>query len=126
MASAILLYTGGMPSPSWKRVYRLLLLTLPRDARVFHWGDIDAGGFRIADHLADCVNDAGRRLELHGMSPEALAPDTVTARRPLMDVEVSVIERICARRGWEAACHWVTEHRVAVEQESLHAAWPGR
>ena len=124
--SAILLYTGGMPSPSWKRVYRLLLLSLPHEARVFHWGDIDAGGFRIADHLADCVDDAGRRLELHGMSPEALGLDTVTARRPLTDVEVSVIERICVRRGWEAACHWVAKYKVAVEQESLQAAWPGR
>ena len=39
---------------------------------------------------------------------------------------ISMIERICARRGWEATCHWVTEHRVAVEQESLQAAWSGR
>jgi hypothetical protein len=124
--SAILLYTGGMPSPSWKRVYRLLLLSLPRDARVFHWGDIDAGGFRIADHLADCVADAERRLELHGMSPEIPGVDSVTTRRPLTDVEVSVIERICARRGWDAARHWATEHRMAVEQESLQAAWPRR
>lgn len=124
--SAILLYTGGMPSPSWKRVYRLLLLSLPRGARVFHWGDIDAGGFRIADHLADCVAIAGRRLELHGMSQEFLGVDSVTTRRPLTDVEVSVIERICARRGWDAARRWATEHRMAVEQESLQAAWPRR
>jgi hypothetical protein len=119
----ILLYTGGMPSPSWKRVYRLLLLSLPSDARVFHWGDIDAGGFRIADHLAGCVDDAGRRLELHGMAPEAIGSDTVTVRRALTDVEISVIEKICARRGWDAACRWVSENRVAVEQESLQAAW---
>lgn len=121
---AILLYTGGMPSPSWKRVYRLLLLSLPREARVFHWGDIDAGGFRIADHLAVCVDDLGRRLDLHGMSPEALGPVTVTVRRALTDVEVSTIERICARRGWDIACQWVKEHKVAVEQESLQAVWP--
>ena len=119
----ILLYTGGMPSPSWKRIYRLLLLSLPIDARVFHWGDIDAGGFRIADHLAGCVDDAGRRLELHGMTPEAIGSDTLTIRRALTDVEISVIEKICARRGWDAASQWVTENRVAVEQESLQAAW---
>ena len=123
-AGAILLYTGGMPSPSWKRVYRLLLLSLPSDARVFHWGDIDAGGFRIADHLAGCVDEVGRRLELHGMAPEALGSGTVTVRCALTDVEVSAFERICVRRGWDVACQWVTEHRVAVEQESLQAAWP--
>lgn len=35
--AAILLYTGGMSSPSWKRVYRLLLTSLPPEARMFHW-----------------------------------------------------------------------------------------
>jgi hypothetical protein len=60
------------------------------------------------------------------MSPETLGTDTVTVRRPLTDVELSVIERICVRRVWEGACHWVTENKVAVEQESLQAAWPGR
>ena len=59
MPAAALLYTGGMPSPSWKRVYRLLLTSLPVEARVFHWGDIDAGGFRIADHLAACAGKWG-------------------------------------------------------------------
>jgi hypothetical protein len=40
MPAAVLPYTGGMPSPSWKRVYRLLLTSLPVEARVFHWGDM--------------------------------------------------------------------------------------
>lgn len=123
---AIFLYTGGMPSPSWKRVYRLLLQSLSRNVRVFHWGDIDTGGFRIADHLADCVDDVGRQLELHGMPPGGLELDAVSIRRPLTDVEVFAIKRICIRRGWVSALHWISEFKVAVEQESLQAAWPGR
>lgn len=122
----ILLYTGGMPSPSWKRIYRLLMESLPLNVRVFHWGDIDAGGFRIADHLADCVDDVGRQLELHGMPPEGLGLDAVLIRRLLTEVEVSAIERICIRRDWVSALHWISEFKVAVEQESLQAAWPGR
>lgn len=123
---AILLYTGGMPSPSWRRVYRLLLQSLPRNVRVFHWGDIDAGGFRIADHLADCVDGVGRQLELHGMPPGGLGLDAISIRRPLTDVEMYAIKKICMRRDWVSALHWISEFKVAVEQESLQAAWPGR
>jgi hypothetical protein len=122
--AAILLYTGGMPSPSWKRVYRLLLTSLPPEARMFHWGDIDSGGFRIADHLADCAGTAGRRLELHAMCPDIARLDAVTSRRALADAEVSMIERICARWSWDAHAQWVSVHRTAVEQESLPAGWP--
>lgn len=124
MPAAVLLYTGGMPSPSWKRVYRLLLTSLPVEARVFHWGDIDAGGFRIADHLAACAGEVGRRVELHAMSPDVAALDSVSSRRALADAEVSMIEKLCARWNWDAPARWVSAHRIAVEQESLPASWP--
>jgi hypothetical protein len=103
MPTAVLLYTGGMPSPSWKRVYRLLLRSLPVDARVLHWGDIDGGGFRIADHLAVCAAEVERRLELHGMTPTVASIDSASSRRPLANAEVSMIERLCARWNWDAA-----------------------
>lgn len=122
--AAVLLYTGGMPSPSWKRVYRLLLTSLPVEARVFHWGDIDAGGFRIADHLAACAGEVGRRVELHAMSPDIERLDSVSSRRALADAEVSMIEKLCARWNWDAPARWVSAHRIAVEQESLPASWP--
>ncbi|MCC7535804.1 MAG: DUF2399 domain-containing protein, partial [Deltaproteobacteria bacterium] len=124
MPAAALLYTGGMPSPSWKRVYRLLLTSLPVEARVFHWGDIDAGGFRIADHLAACAGEVGRRVELHAMSPDVARLDSVSSRRALVDAEVSMIEKLCARWNWDAPARWVSAHRIAVEQESLPASWP--
>lgn len=124
MPAAVLLYTGGMPSPSWKRVYRLLLTSLPVEARVFHWGDIDAGGFRIADHLAACAGEVGRRVELHAMSPDVERLDSVSSRRALADAEASMIEKLCARWNWDAPARWVSAHRIAVEQESLPASWP--
>ena len=120
----LLLYTGGMPSPSWKRVYRLLLSVLPAGARVLHWGDIDAGGFRIADHLAACAEQSGRALALHAMSGEATSLTSLVARRKLLDAEVAQIERICKSRRWIEASEWVSRYRVAVEQESIQIAWP--
>jgi hypothetical protein len=44
----LVLYTAGMPSPAWRAMYVRLLSSLPPDVPVFHWGDIDEGGFRIA------------------------------------------------------------------------------
>ncbi|OOG36635.1 hypothetical protein B0B52_20230 [Polaromonas sp. A23] len=37
-----MIYTGGMPSSSWKRAYAALAQT----AHLHHWGDIDVGCFR--------------------------------------------------------------------------------
>lgn len=121
----ILLYTGGMPSPSWKRIYRLLLDVLPKMSHIFHWGDIDAGGFRIANHLAASCKDAGRFLELHMMGfgdHEISSGDAV--RRDLTDKEVIEIGNICQRWGWASQYDWVSKNNAAIEQESLPATWP--
>jgi len=118
------LYTGGMPSPSWRRVYALLLQALPASARVLHWGDVDAGGFRIAGHLAAFCEAAGRRLELHSMSGAAGRPEDDLARGILGTGELSQIRRICERWNWQQAAEDVEAQRLAVEQESMPFSWP--
>lgn len=120
----LVLYTGGMPSPSWKRVYKILLSALPIAAKVFHWGDMDAGGLRIADHLAACAEQCGHSLRLHSMPSEDLFPASAIARRELVHAEIDQIERICRSRRWDKASEWIVKHRVAVEQESVQIAWP--
>jgi Uncharacterized protein conserved in bacteria C-term(DUF2220) len=118
------LYTGGMPSPSWRRVYALLLHAMPESATVMHWGDVDAGGFRIAAHLATLCDAAGRRLELHSMSGATARPKDGLARGTLSASELSQIWRLCERWGWQQAAEDVATHRLAVEQESMPFAWP--
>lgn len=118
------LYTGGMPSPSWRRVYTLLLLAMPASVRVMHWGDVDAGGFRIAAHLATLCDTAGRRLQLHSMSGAAAQRDDGLARGTLSAGELSQIRRLCERWGWQDAAEDVETHRLAVEQESMQFTWP--
>ena len=49
--SGLIVYTGGMPSPSWCRAYARILDAIPATVSVYHWGDIDQGGFRIAAHI---------------------------------------------------------------------------
>lgn len=118
---SVVLYTGGMPSPSWKRIYKLLLSGLPSNAVVYHWGDIDGGGFRIANHLGLCCEEIGRRLLLHNMTASLLAPDIVTARE-LSVPERTQIQRICKRWGWDMEYHGLG--MLAIEQEAISLEWP--
>lgn len=120
----VLLYTGGMPSPSFKRAYICFLDGLPASGQVFHWGDIDAGGFRIADHLARCCEQRGRKLHLHAMVAQA-AEDKTPGRRPLGDIERSAIIKICDAHHWFAERSAVQSCQTATEQEGLAITWPG-
>ncbi len=45
--NGIVLYTGGFPSPEFRRIYQLLVRHLGSDRKVYHWGDIDEGGVKI-------------------------------------------------------------------------------
>jgi hypothetical protein len=58
----VVLFSGGMPSPSWATAYTHVLLGLPETARVYHWGDHDEGGFRIAARISAICAQAGRTL----------------------------------------------------------------
>jgi len=118
---AIVIYTGGMPSPSWKQAYAVFLKALAPTAVFYHWGDIDLGGFRIASHIAKCCEQEGRLLRLHGMRTDTLLSDTV-ARSELGPAARREILTICERWGWsdEAAALG----SLAVEQEAMDPSWP--
>lgn len=118
---AIVIYTGGMPSPSWRRAYAVFLKALAPTATLHHWGDIDLGGFRIASHIAKCCEQEGRSLRLHGMRADAVLPGTVTQRELAPSARREIL-RVCDRWGWgeEAAALGA----LAVEQEAMEPCWP--
>jgi hypothetical protein len=66
----LLIYTAGMPSPAWRAMYGRLLESLPPTTPIYHWGDVDEGGFRIASTIAATARGAGFSLQPYGMSPE--------------------------------------------------------
>ncbi|MDB5761841.1 MAG: hypothetical protein JWQ21_836 [Herminiimonas sp.] len=115
----LVIYTGGMPSPAWRRVYRMALSSLTEGSSVLHWGDIDAGGFRIANKLAEDCDQCERRLLLHLMDVLPAA-----SRKSLSDAEVASITAICIRHNWDAEAKSVEFHRSAIEQESLPVELP--
>lgn len=123
-APVLLLYTGGMPSPAWRQAYARLLAGLPDEAMVYHWGDIDRGGFRIAAKLADAAADGGRRLR-----PWLMAPDTLPAecRAAGQCPEPAVLATMCDwahRAGWPEVAAGLRRTPLLLEQEHLPARLP--
>lgn len=117
-----LIYTAGMPSPSWLRVFKLLIEALPPQAAVRHWGDIDAGGFRIADCLARACDNLGRTLAPYGMDGallEAQEASAEAARKSLDEAELRTIRRICEARSWTQEWAFISKHKKAFEQEGM-------
>ncbi len=123
-APVLLLYTGGMPSPAWRAAYTRLLAGLPADAALYHWGDIDRGGFRIAAKLADAARQSGRVVQPWLMAPDALPADSVAnAEAP----SPSVLNTMCdwARRaGWHALAVSLQCTPLLLEQERLPPRLP--
>lgn len=112
----LLVYTAGMPSPAWRSMYMRLLVSLPPDTPVWHWGDVDEGGFRIASTIAATAQTAGFQLQ-----PYAMSPDDVPAG---MRVKASArtLDRIhyfaCAA-GWPDLGRAILEAGFVAEQEAL-------
>jgi len=110
----LVLFTGGMPSPSWTRAYARVLQGAPEGARVLHWGDHDEGGFRIAARIAGICAQANRRL-LPWHMQVAEGREASEPQRHAMSVNAR-------RAGWDA----LAEHMppLLLEQESQPPALP--
>lgn len=122
-ASGLLLYTGGMPSPAWRAAYARILAALPPRVPVYHWGDIDEGGFRIAAVLARTAADAGRALRPWLMSPAALEE----VPRPAAVPQAPVLGAMCrwaGRAGWPDVAAALAARPLQLEQECLRPRLP--
>jgi hypothetical protein len=114
------LLTDGFPArdvlSSMVHLVRHALLLAPKTP-VYHWGDIDAGGLRIAAHLEDAF---GTDVRLHQMEPKlALAFGS-----PLQSQKG--LERLAARSGEIGGlARWLrTEEARMLEQEELDPTAP--
>lgn len=112
----LLIYTAGMPSPAWCAMYLRLLLTLPAEASVYHWGDIDEGGFRIAAKLAEITRDAGHILKPWLMSPDDIP---IEQRVPASQGTLQRIKKYAAAAGWESLGIDIEAAGFTTEQEGI-------
>lgn len=114
--NVLLIYTAGMPTPAWRAMYVRLLKGLPVDVPVYHWGDIDEGGFRIAATLANDANGAGHELKPWLMHPDDVPIERRTVAKPETLVR---IKHFAAAAGWAELGAAVAEAGFTVEQEGL-------
>lgn len=116
----LLLYTGGMPSPPWRAFYARVLHGLPASTRLYHWGDIDEGGFRIAAVLSTVATDAGRVLHPWRMSPQDAPPGSAKPTTAALEKMIASARRA----GWDALAEALRANPVCVEQEAMDAVLP--
>ena len=122
-SSGLLLYTAGMPSPAWRALYRRILARLPAATAVYHWGDIDEGGFRIAATLAADVREQGRTLRPWLMSPSAIPEPLRTRAAP--SAPAARMAYWATAAGWDAIATELAANPIRVEQEALDPVLPG-
>lgn len=112
----LLIYTAGMPTPAWRSMYVRLLQILPDSVPVYHWGDIDEGGYRIAAILAREAKSVGHILQPWKMHPDDVPKDRrVEAKQHTMER----IKRFASAAGWESLGIAVAKAGFTVEQEAL-------
>lgn len=67
--NGLVIYTGGFPSPSKARLFKMLDAELPEAVEFYHWGDLDLGGLRIVVRLQSFIR---RKVRPHLMNRELL------------------------------------------------------
>lgn len=117
----LVVYTAGMPAPSFLDFYRKLV-SQAQDRALLHWGDIDPGGFRIAGLLAR--NAAQCRVPLRLWSMISSCFESSLSYRPLLPAEIAQMQRTCGQHAWTAESVALAEHQVAFEQEALPLRLP--
>lgn len=117
----LLLYTAGMPAPSFIRLYAKLLASCGQ-RQIFHWGDIDPAGFRIAACLARVAERSGHNLKLWQMCANEYSRER--AWRQLDEREQTEIRRLCELHGWTEEAQSVQMTSSSFEQESLPLILP--
>jgi len=125
-ARGLLFYTGGMPSPAWRHACARIIEGLPATAALYHWGDIDEGGFRIAAVLAEVARSAGRSLQPWRMSKASLrqALDEGALRQPTPST-LAAMQRWAKRAGWDEVAGDLARQPMQLEQERLEIVLPG-
>ncbi|MDA8416694.1 MAG: DUF2220 family protein [Betaproteobacteria bacterium] len=112
----LLLYTAGMPSPAWRAMYARLIAGLPDGIPVYHWGDVDEGGFRIAATLAKDAQAYGISLKPWKMSPDDV-PENL--RRPASPATCNRMRVFAEAAGWAELGAKIEEAKFTIEQEGL-------
>lgn len=93
----VVIYTAGMPSPSWGKAYIRILSQLPSSTCVYHWGDHDEGGFRIAARIAQFAAQLDRLIKPWSMESSVWESSGEMASK----AQLSSMVRCALKAGWQ-------------------------
>lgn len=112
----LVIFTGGTPTPAWCEMYKRILASAQPMTAIFHWGDIDEGGFRIAAYLAALAKDAG-----HDLQPWRMHPDDVPieSRNAANSATLRRMKDFATKAGWGSLGDAIESAKIIVEQESF-------
>jgi len=116
--TGLIVFTGGTPSPSWCRAYASMLKSLPEQIPVYHWGDIDQGGFRIAAHVRR------KCLHRHAFHPWLMDASQLNGM-PFCEATEAVRSNM-ARHARDAGWETLSQRMLArtIEQEGIAIRLP--
>ncbi|WP_409281207.1 Wadjet anti-phage system protein JetD domain-containing protein [Pseudomonas defluvii] len=116
----VVIYTAGMPSPSWGKAYVRILSQLPRTSYVYHWGDHDEGGFRIAARIAQLAAQLDRSIQPWSMASNAWEDSGQMASKQQLDSMV----RSALKAGWQDLAAELRP--ILLEQEGQPLSLPSK
>ena len=120
---AAVVYTGGMPSPAWRQAFLCLLRSVGEGVPLYHSGDIDVGGFRIAHAVSNVAAQMGGSLRPWRMDPEVLVRQgyALYAAKP---AQIAAMRRWCDLIGWIDIAASLQRSPGLIEQELIRPELP--
>lgn len=112
----LIVFTGGMPSPAWIGGFRHLTSGLGATSTFYHWGDIDAGGFRIAARIREAAMPPGAQLR-----PWLMDITKFPSGRKVSGSVRDAMRASAARAGWSNLTEMPA---LAIEQEQIEMRLP--
>ncbi|MCD9008218.1 DUF2220 domain-containing protein [Luteimonas sp. XNQY3] len=120
---ACIIFSGGMPSPAWHRIYSKILESLNDDVPIYHFGDLDVGGFRIAHAIAESARLQRRSLQHWLMDPQLLIALGYTLY-PFKPSQITKMQSWCERIGWDELIERIAKSPGLLEQERIIPTLP--
>ena len=89
-----------------------------RACPILHWGDIDAGGVKIAYRLEHALRGIDRKLSLHLMAPEI----ALTLGQPVKPESIFKLQLVPSSRVYPLQVFLASDDAASLEQEELDPA----
>ncbi|NOH46468.1 hypothetical protein F0262_00120 [Vibrio rotiferianus] len=125
--NGLVFYTNGFPSRAWQLLYSKLEASLPPDTPIFHWGDIDVGGYQILVFMDSLFNRAVTPYMMNPIELVSTSERTVSKgklvksldkvrRGPILDLK-NTLHSID-----EDDIYWIEQESIAIKAVTFNAS----